>query len=100
MYQCAGGGIGDGDLERMLKREQERPHITAIIHMCLESGAKKDNRRTVNTDDAWEYFYELFSEVVATRTTEEVYEFFGSILPPTEIDEYIIHLDQHKRKTA
>ena len=100
MYQCAGGGVGDGDLLRMLEDEEERPSVGAIAHMCLKSGIKKDDYRTIGNDDAWDYFYELLSKVAATRTREELYDFLGSYLFPKEIDEYLNHLESMKRKSA
>jgi hypothetical protein len=100
MYQCAGGGIGDGDLERMLKDEEERPSSGAITRMCLSLGIEEDYHRTINNDNAWEYFYELFSKVAIIVPKENLYDFFGSYLLPSEVDGHLVHLGQHKRKTA
>ncbi len=100
MYQCAGGGFGDGDLLRILKDEEEKPSGGAIFNMCSYLGVEDDDRRTVNNDDAWEYFYELFSNVADTMPKENLYDFFGSYLFPSEVDDHLVYLDQLKRKTA
>ena len=68
--------------------------------MCRYLGVEDDDRRTVNNDDAWEYFYELFSNIADTMPKENLYDFFGSYLFPSEVDDHLVYLSQHQRKTA
>jgi len=100
MYEAGGGECGDGDLLRILKDEEEGPSVGAIIGMCLHFGIEKDNRRTIDSDGAWEYFYELFAVIASSMTRDELYEFFESDLFPREVDEYLAHINQQQRKTA
>jgi hypothetical protein len=100
MYQCGGGGIGDGDLLLMLKDEEERPSSGAITRMCRRIGIEEDYRRIINNDDAWDYFYELLEKLSATMTREQLYESLASYLLPAQIEEHLNYINQHKRKTA
>ncbi len=100
MYGCAGGGFGDGDLLKILEDEDERPSVGATVGMCLYFGIEMDSRRTISNDDAWEYFYELFSKMARMMTRESLYGFFKSDLFPQEVDEYLSHIKSMQRKTA
>ncbi len=100
MYQSAGAELGKSDLERMVKDEEERPSSGAITRMCLRLGIGEDNYRTINNDDAWDYFYELFSQVEKTIPRDNLNDFFGSYLFPSEVDDHLVYLDTPKRKTA
>jgi hypothetical protein len=100
MYQCAGGGIGDGDLLRMLNDEESRPSVGGITRMCRRLGIEEDDFRTINTDDAWEYFYELLEKFAGTMSREQLYESLASYLNPAEIEEHLNYITLHQRKTA
>ncbi|GEM_PF-2921943 len=100
MYGCAGGGIGDGELMRMLKDEEESPSVGAIIRMCRHIGIKKDNHRTIDNEGAWEYFYELLYRIAPTMSREEIYAALASYLSKSEVDEHLAHIEQIKRRTA
>ena len=100
MYEAGGGECGDGDLLRILKDEEERPSSGAIIRMCLHLDIKKDSQRTANTDDAWEYFYELLSQFADTMPREQLYESLASYLNPGEIEEHLTSINKQQRKTA
>jgi len=91
---------GEGDIRRTLEDIEGRPSIGAIIHMCLKFGIEKDNKRTINKEDAWEYFYELFSMAAENRSKKDLYEFFGPMLPANQVDEHFDLINQRKRKTA
>ncbi len=93
-------GYGDEDLARIEEDAMRRPSSGAIIRMCHKLGIEEDDRRTVNTDDAWDYFYELFAQMAKTSSRESLYDSLGSYLFPKEIDGYLSHINQQQRKTA
>jgi hypothetical protein len=100
MYEAGGGGFGDGDLLRILDDEERRPSSGAIIRMSRFLGTEKDDYRTINTDDAWNYFYELLEKFSNTLTIEQLYESLASYLSPAEIEEYLSQTREKHRKTA
>ncbi len=99
--KCTGGGeCNKNDMQRILKDVAERPSSGSIARMCRQLEVKEDRSRTINTSDAWEYFFELLEKFSATMTREQLYEALASYLTPDTIDEHLEFISQHKRKTA
>ena len=68
---------GIEEAEEIAKMYGNYPPIRVIIGMCRLLGIEKDNFRTIEEDDAWEYFYELLSQIAETMTREQLYESFA-----------------------
>jgi len=93
-------GYGDGDLTRIEEDTARRPSSGAITRLCRRLGIEEDDRRTINLDDDWEYFYELLEKFSATMEREQLYESLASYLNPVEIEEHLNYISKHRRKTA
>jgi hypothetical protein len=99
--KCPGGGeCNKNDLQRILKDIAERPLSGSITRMCRLLEIDKDRARTINTDDAWEYFYELLEKFAGTMSREQLCESLASYLLPAQIEEHLNYVSQLKRKTA
>jgi len=92
--------IGEGDYRRIIEDMGNRPSSGAITRMCRRLKIEEDDFRTINKEDAWEYFYELLAELSAKMARKDLYESLASYLNSEKIDEHMEFIDQQHRKTA
>jgi hypothetical protein len=100
MCVSGGGEFGKGDILRAMEKGKNSPPHGALFSMCRHLGIEEDDRRTINNDDGWEYFYELFGKMVEAMPKEKIYDSLASFLSPQKIDKHLAYLDHDQRKTA